>query len=184
MLTVSSYPNRTSPVLRGKWILDNLLNAPPPPPPPNVPNLDDAATGQAASLRQQLEQHRKERLRLLPLADGSARPGSREFDAIGAWRIRTASSRWMLRARCPDGRSFNGPNELLTVLASERDAFTRGLTEKMLTYALGRGLERSDRAVVRDIARRVSEQNYRFSALVLEIVKSLPFQMRKVEPKS
>ncbi|HXG64883.1 MAG TPA: DUF1592 domain-containing protein [Blastocatellia bacterium] len=180
VLTVSSYATRTSPVLRGKWILENFLNAPPPPPPPDVPNLDEEKVGSAASLRQQLEEHRKNvtcascHARMDPLGFGLE-----NFDAIGAWR--TEDGRFPIDASgtLPDGRSFNGPQELKAILKADRDAFAECLTEKLLTYALGRGLERYDRPTVKKIAGRVAASDYRFSSLILEIVNSLPFQMRR-----
>ncbi len=180
ILTVSSYATRTSPVLRGKWILENVLNSPPPPPPPDVPNLDEAKAGSAASLRQQLEEHRKNatcascHARMDPLGFGLE-----NFDAIGSWRAQDGKLPIDASGTLPDGRSFRGPQELKAILRSDRDAFAEGLTEKLLTYALGRGLERYDKPTVKKIAANVAAGNYRFSSLALEIVKSLPFQMRK-----
>lgn len=183
VLTVSSYATRTSPVLRGKWILDTLLNAPPPDPPPDVPNLDEAKIGTAASMREQLEAHRKDptcaacHRRMDPLGFGLE-----NFDAVGAWR--TTDGKFPIDATglLPDGDEFNGPDELRAVLVSQRAAFARALTSKLLTYALGRGLERYDARTVKAIAARLPPANYRFSALVLEIVKSLPFQSRRPWP--
>ncbi len=180
VLTVSSYATRTSPVLRGKWILENLLNAPPPPPPPDVPNLDEARIGQSASMREQLEQHRKNatcascHARMDPLGFGLE-----NFDATGAWRTQDGKFPVDASGTLPDGRSFKGPQELRAILRADRTAFTEGLTEKLLTYALGRGLERYDKPAVKKIASLVAAENYRFSSLVLEIVRSLPFQMRR-----
>ena len=179
ILTVSSYANRTSPVLRGKWILENLLAAPPPPPPPDVPNLDEAKIGESASLRKQLEQHRTNPVcfschaRMDPLGFGLE-----NFNAIGAWRTEDGKFAVDASGSLPDGRSFKGPDELKAILRADRDAFARGLTEKMLTYALGRGLENYDRRTVEEIAVRVAADNYSFSGLVREIVGSQPFQMR------
>jgi mono/diheme cytochrome c family protein len=181
VLTVSSYATRTSPVLRGKWILDNILNAPPPPPPPDVPNLDVSKVGSTASLRQQLEEHRKNatcaacHARMDPLGFGLEK-----FDAIGAWRTQDGKLPIDDSGLLPDGRTFRGPEELKTILMADRDAFVRGLTEKLLTYALGRGLERYDKPVVKKIAANVATSEYRFSALALEIVNSLPFQRRRI----
>ena len=180
VLTVSSYATRTSPVLRGKWILDNFLNAPPPPPLPDVPNLDEDKIGASASLRQQLEQHRNNatcaacHARMDPLGFGLE-----NFDAIGAWRTQDGKFPIDASAALPDGRSFQGPQELKAIVKAERIAFAECLTEKLLTYALGRGLERYDKTSVRSIAGGLAANNYRFSSLVLEIVKSLPFQMRR-----
>jgi hypothetical protein len=180
VLTVSSYSTRTSPVLRGKWVLDNLLNAPPPEPPPNVPIIDEAAIGASATQRQQLEAHRANptcaacHRRMDPLGFGLE-----NFDAVGKWRTRDGSFPVDASGALPDGRSFSGPAELTTILSSEREAFAKALTSKMLTYALGRGLEPYDRRTVRMIARKLPDHDYRFSGLVLEIVNSLPFQMRR-----
>jgi hypothetical protein len=180
VLTVSSYPNRTSPVLRGKWILENILNAPPPPPPPNVPSLDENAVGKAASLREQLEKHRANatcascHARMDPLGFAFER-----FDAIGKGREKDGTFPIETSGTLPDGRSFKDHAELRALLKADASAFTECLTAKMLTYALGRGLERQDRAAVKEIANRVSREGYRFSSLVLGIGQSAPFQMQK-----
>jgi uncharacterized protein DUF1592/uncharacterized protein DUF1588/uncharacterized protein DUF1587/uncharacterized protein DUF1585/uncharacterized protein DUF1595/cbb3-type cytochrome c oxidase subunit III len=179
VLTVSSYATRTSPVLRGKWILENILNAPSPPPPPDVPNLDEAALGESVSLRQQLEKHRTNAVcaschaRMDPLGFGLE-----NFDGIGAWRAQDGKFPVDASGLLPDGRSFQGPNGLKQILKADSSAFTECLTEKLLTYALGRGLERYDKRTVKTIAAHVAANNYRFSSLVLEIVNSLPFQMQ------
>jgi len=180
VLTVSSYTTRTSPVLRGKWILENVLNASPPPAPPDVPNLDEAKIGSTMTLRQQLEEHRKNatcaacHARMDPLGFGLE-----NFNAIGQWRTQDGKFPVDSSGTLPDGRSFSGPRELKVILKADRDAFARGLTEKLLTYALGRGVERYDRPVVKKIAARVATNDYRFSSLTLEIVNSLPFQYRR-----
>jgi hypothetical protein len=180
VLTVSSYATRTSPVLRGKWILDNLMNAPPPEPPADVPNLDETAIGSAASLRAQLEEHRKNAIcaschrRMDPLGFGLE-----NFDAVGAWRTMDGHFPIDASGTLPDGETFTGPDELRAILTDQSDGFARGLTAKLLTYALGRGLERYDSKTVRTIAARLPAQKYRFSALVMEIVTSLPFQARR-----
>jgi mono/diheme cytochrome c family protein len=184
VLTVSSYATRTSPVLRGKWILENLLDAPPPDPPADVPNLDEAAIGTAASMRAQLEEHRKNptcascHRRMDPLGFGLE-----NFDAVGAWRTTDGKFPIDATGTLPNGRSFQGPDELRAILVADRDVFARALTSKLLTYALGRGLERYDARTVKQIAARLPAQNHRFSALVLEIVQSLPFQSRKPAPR-
>jgi hypothetical protein len=180
VLTVSSYATRTSPVLRGRWVLDNLLDAPPPEPPADVPNLDETKIGTAASMREQLEMHRKDptcascHRRMDPLGFGLE-----NFDAVGAWR--SADGKFPIDATgsLPDGRSFNGPEELRAILKADHQAFEQCLTAKLLTYALGRGLERYDKRTVSGIVSRLPEHEYRFSGLVLEIVNSLPFQSRR-----
>ncbi len=180
VLSVSSYTTRTSPVLRGKWILENILNAPPPPPPPDVPNLDDSKVGATASLRQQLEEHRKNTVcaachsRMDPLGFGLE-----NYNAIGAWRTMDGKLPIDSSGLLPDGRKFNGPAELRSILVADRHAFAEGLSEKLLTYALGRGLERYDKPVLRQISKQLAADDYRFSSLVLGIVKSLPFQNRR-----
>jgi hypothetical protein len=180
VLTVSSYATRTSPVLRGRWVLDNLLDAPPPEPPPDVPNLKEEEIGSAASMREQLEMHRKDptcascHRRMDPLGFGLE-----NFDAVGAWR--TVDGKFPIDATgtLPDGRSFNGPEELRAILKADHQAFEHCLTAKLLTYALGRGLERYDKRTVSGIVSRLPEHEYRFSGLILEIVNSLPFQSRR-----
>jgi hypothetical protein len=180
VLTVSSYTTRTSPVLRGKWILENILNAPPPAPPPDVPTLDESKIGQSLTLRQQLEEHRRNptcascHARLDPLGFGLEK-----FDAIGMYRTKDGKLPIDDSGELPDGRKFNGPEELRKIILSDRDAFAQCLTEKLLTYGLGRGLERYDKPTVKKIAAQVAANNYRFSSLVLGIVNSLPFQMRR-----
>jgi hypothetical protein len=180
VLTVSSYPTRTSPVLRGKWILENILAAPPPDPPAGTPRLDEATVGKNATLRQQLDAHRTGpscaacHSRMDPLGFALE-----NFDAIGAWRVKDGEFPVDAKGSLPDGRSFTGPEEMTAILAGDRDAFAACATEKLLTYALGRGLERQDRRTVKTIAARVAEKGYHFSALVQEIVNSLPFRMKR-----
>jgi hypothetical protein len=180
VLTVSSYATRTSPVLRGRWVLDNLLDAPPPEPPADVPNLDESKIGSAASLREQLEEHRKDptcaacHRRMDPLGFGLE-----NFDAVGAWRTMDGKFPIDATGTLPDGRKFNGPDELRAILKADHQAFEHCLTAKLLTYALGRGLERYDKRTVSAIVSRLPEHEYRFSGLILEIVKSLPFQSRR-----
>jgi mono/diheme cytochrome c family protein len=180
VLEVSSYGNRTSPVLRGKWILDNILNSPPPPPPANVPSLDEDAVGSSASLRQQLEQHRKNAVcaschaRMDPLGFGFE-----NFDAVGAWRTLDGKFPIDPSGVLPDGKAFRGADELKIVLRQEKDTFAEGMAEKLLTYALGRGLDRSDRPAVKQIVARMAADNYKFSSLLLGIVDSAPFQMQR-----
>ena len=180
VLEVSSYGNRTSPVLRGKWILDNILNSPPPPPPANVPSLDEDAVGSSASLRQQLEQHRKNAVcaschaRMDPLGFGFE-----NFDAVGAWRTLDGKFPIDPSGVLPDGKAFRGADELKIVLRQQKDTFAEGLAEKLLTYALGRGLDRSDQPAVKQIVARMAADDYKFSSLLLGIVNSAPFQMQR-----
>jgi mono/diheme cytochrome c family protein len=180
ILAVSSYATRTSPVLRGKWVLDNLLNAPPPEPPPDVPNLDEASIGTAASMREQLEEHRKNAIcaschrRMDPLGFGLE-----NFDAVGAWRDVEGKFPIDASGQLPDGRKFKGPEELRDILSADREAFGRAITSKLLTYGLGRGLERYDGRTVKLIASRLPKYDFKFSRLVLEIVNSVPFQSRR-----
>ncbi len=180
VLTVSSYSTRTSVVLRGKWVLENLLNAPVPPPPPNVPLLDEAAVGSSGSLRQQMEQHRANAIcaschsRMDPIGFGLE-----NFDAIGQWRAQDGKFPIDASGTLTNGQTFQGPAELVDVLAKQPGAFAGAITEKMMTYALGRGLEPYDRPTVKAITASLAQNDYRFSSLVLGIVKSLPFQERK-----
>jgi len=180
VLTVSSYANRTSPVLRGKWILENLLNAAPPPPPPDVPNLDEAAIGTSMSLRQQMEKHRTN-----PVCAGCHSMmdplgfAMENYNGIGKWRTRDGRFPIDASGKLPDGQTFQGASGLEEILRGKAKAFARCLTEKMLTYALGRGLESYDNPTVDGIVNRVAEQQYRFSSLVMEVVKSFPFEYEK-----
>ena len=180
VLTVSSYATRTSPVLRGKWILENLLDAPPKDPPPGVVNLEEAKTGEGASVREQLEAHLADptcaacHRRMDPLGFGLE-----HYDAIGRWRDEDGGGGIDASGRLPDGRTFEGPAALRAILADEEEAFTKALASKLLTYALGRGLQPADRQTVRTIARAMPSRDYRFSGLVLEIVTSPQFQMRR-----
>jgi mono/diheme cytochrome c family protein len=181
ILTVTSNPTRTSPVKRGKWVLEQLLGTPPPPPPPNVPVLtDDAKALTAATLRLRMEQHRSKAScavchnKLDPLGFGLE-----NFDAIGAWRNDDSGGPVDSSGTLPSGESFRGPKELKVILKAHSPEFSRCLTEKMLTYALGRGLEEYDRCAVEQIVKSLEPGRYRFSVLVLGIVKSDPFQKRR-----
>jgi hypothetical protein len=178
-LTVTSNPTRTSPVKRGKWILENVLGTPPPPPAPDVPELPP--TGQLkGTLRQQMEQHRSNpacatcHAKLDPLGFGLE-----NFDAIGGWR--TADNKQPIDSSgvMPDGKSFSGPRELRKVLLGKSDLFRRCLAEKLLTFALGRGLEYYDKCAVDDIVKAAQTKQDKFSALVMGVVTSDPFQKRK-----
>jgi hypothetical protein len=180
ILLVTSYPTRTSPVLRGKWILENILGTPPPPPPPNVPPLADSASNSARSLREQLEKHRADRAcaschaRLDPLGFSLE-----QFDAIGRFRTEEDGAEIEASGALPDGTAVNGIEGLKKVVLDRRDEFVECLAAKMLTYALGRGLEPYDQPAVRAIRRQAAGDDYRFSSMILGIVNSVPFQMRK-----
>jgi mono/diheme cytochrome c family protein len=182
VLTVSSYATRTSPVLRGKWVLENLLNQPPPPPPPDVPALDESKTGKEMSMRAQMEAHRANAVcaschaRMDPLGFGLE-----NFDAIGRWRTHEGDFEIDAAGKLPDGSTFAGPRELADLLAKQDEAFGLAISEKLLIYALGRGLKPHDRPVLKNIAEQLKADDYRFSSLVLGIVDSLPFQYRKAE---
>jgi hypothetical protein len=182
VLTVSSYPTRTSPVIRGKYVLQNILGAPPPPPPPDVPALDEEAVGNSGSMRQQLEKHRTNAV----CASCHARMdvlgfGLENFDAVGKWRTTDGKFPVDVSGTLPNGKSFTTPAEMRALLKAELPEVSRSVAEKMLTYALGRGLERHDRPTVSGIAREVARSDYRMQTLVREIVNSAPFQFRRVE---
>ena len=184
VLTVTSYANRTSPVLRGKWVLENIMGTPPPPPPPNVPALKDTgAEGRVLSMRDRMAQHRANPVcaschQMMDPAGLSME----NFDAIGRWRTRTeAGTAVDASGGLPDGSKFNGVDGLRASLLKRPELFVGTLTEKLMTYALGRGLESYDAPTVRAATRSARAQDYRFSSLVLGIVKSDPFQMRSAE---
>lgn len=183
ILTVTSNPTRTSPVKRGKWVLEQILGTPPPPPPPGVAELPDDKKGPlTGTLRQRLEQHRSNpacaacHSRLDPIGFGFE-----NFDAIGAWRDKDGDLPIDSSGTLTDGKSFRGPAELATYLKSKKSLFIHSFSEKMLTYALGRGIEPADRCHVDEIAAAVSAKEYRFSALVTAIVQSDPFRLRRGE---
>jgi hypothetical protein len=182
-LTVTSYPNRTSPVLRGKWVLANLLGAPPPPPPADVPPLKEAgAEGQPRSVRERMEEHRRNpacascHMRMDPIGFSLE-----NFDGIGKWRTASDGTPIDAAAALPDGTRFQGLNGLRTLLTSHPDEFVRTLSEKLLSYGAGRVLEYYDLPAVRQVAREAAAQNYRWSALISAIVKSTPFTMGIVQ---
>lgn len=180
VLMITSLPTRTSPVKRGKWILEQILGQEPPDPPPNVPELEDEGRELTGTLRERLEQHRANascascHQRLDPLGFALE-----NYDAVGRWRDREGGTPVDPSGVLPDGRSFAGPAELKQLLAGDRDAFRRALSEKMLTYALGRGLEYYDRCAVDQIVARLQRDGDRFSSLILAVVASDPFQKRR-----
>ena len=187
LLMVTSHPNRTSPVQRGKWILENVLGSPPPPPPDVVPPFpEDTEARQPASVRERMEQHRRNPAcaschRMIDPAGLALE----NFDATGGWRTRDGGTRGTpvdASGQLVDGTPINGVVELRRALVREPDTFVRTTTEKLLTYALGRGMTAADMPAVRTIVRDAQRDNYRFSSIVLEIVKSVPFQMRVKGP--
>jgi hypothetical protein len=181
ILTVTSYPDRTSPVIRGKWILENLLGTPPPPPIPNVPPLRATDTsGVVLPMRQRMERHRSNPVCASCHAMMDPLGLSLEnFDAIGRYRTLGESSAPIDAAgSSPDGKRFEGPDGLRGVLM-QSDRFVSTLTEKMMTYALGRGVEYYDAPAVRAILRDAARDDYRLSSLIVGIVQSAPFRMRK-----
>ncbi len=181
MLTVTSYPNRTSVVQRGKWILDNLLGSPPPPPPP-VPELKPhAPDGRLLTMREAMEQHRSEAVcqschaRMDPIGFALE-----NYDGVGKWRDKDAGSPIDASGKLPGGIQFERAAGLKKILVSNyRDQFEDTVTEKLLTYALGRGVEYYDKPAVRSIMRQAARDNFKISALISAIVKSSPFQMRR-----
>lgn len=185
VLTVTSYPTRTSPVIRGKYVLNNILGTPPPPPPPNVPALDEASVGQNASLREQMEAHRSDpacatchsRMDALGF-------GLENYDAIGQWRTEDGEFPVDSSGVLPSGESFESPKELSRILQQQLPVFARNVTEKMLTYALGRGLEPFDRVTVNKLMDGLEKDDYRFQTLIHEVVQSLPFLERRGEAVS
>jgi hypothetical protein len=182
VLTVSSYPTRTSVVIRGKYILNNILGTPPPPPPPDVPPLDESSVGTAATLRQQMEKHRADATCAACHTKMDALGFSLEnYDGIGKWRTLDGKLPIDSTGTLPTGQSFSGPAELRAILKADMEDFSRCLTEKLMTYALGRGLERYDRRTIDEIDRKLAAAGYPFQSLVYEIVHSLPFQSRRGE---
>ena len=184
VLTVSSYPNRTSPVLRGKFILTNFLGTPPPAPPPNVPPLKDDEPGKPLTMKQKMEQHRANAAcavchRVMdPLGFALE-----NFDAVGRWRVHDQGVTIDPADTLSDGSRVSGAVDLRRMLLARQDQFVATLTEKLFTYALGRGVEYYDMPAVRTIARDAARNNYRFSSLILGIARSVPFQMKIRRPE-
>jgi hypothetical protein len=181
VLTVTSYPNRASPVLRGKWILENILGTPPPPPPPNVPPLKENEEGaKPKSVRELMEEHRKN-----PACAGCHAVmdplgfSLENFDGIGEWRTKDQSGPIDASGQLADGTKVEGPVTLRQALMKHPEQFAGTVTEKMMTYALGRGLEYYDMPVVRGIVHDAARNDYKLSSIIMDIVKSTPFQTRK-----
>jgi hypothetical protein len=188
ILTLTSHPTRTSAVKRGKWILDEILGAPPPPPPPNVPELNEASKdrpdAKTLSLRQRLELHRADpqcfgchkRMDVLGL-------GMENFDPIGRWRENDSGKRIDVAGTLPTGEKFSTPGQLKKILAGCKEDFARALAEKMFIFALGRATERCDRREIKRVVDSLKRNEYRFSALIEEVVTSYPFRHRRLPQK-
>jgi hypothetical protein len=186
ILTMTSQPVRTSPVFRGKWILDNILGTPPPDPPPNVPPLPEKSgvyAGRAPSMRERMAEHRANATcatchsMIDPLGFGLE-----NFDPTGKWRA--VDEMYVpidASGNLPDGTKFGGAPELRAVLVKRPERFVSALTEKLLTYALGRGVEYYDMPAVRKIVKDAAASRYQLSNIVLGITRSMPFQMRRAD---
>jgi hypothetical protein len=186
ILAVTSHATRTSPVVRGKWILENVLGTPPAPPPPDVPALKENEAGRAPkTVREQMAEHRAD-----PVCASCHKVmdplgfALENFDAVGAWRTREAGGRIDASGQLSDGTAVDGVVTLRQALLRQPDVFVSTMTEKLLTYALGRGLDDYDMPALRRIVRESAQSNYRFSSLVLGIVESVPFEMREKPPAS
>jgi len=183
VLAVSSLPHRTSPVLRGKWILDTMLGTPPPPPPPDVPVLEDATdrSGKFKSLRVQLETHRSNPT--CASCHNTMDPlgfGLENYDVLGSWRTEEGGVPIDASGSLPDGKTFDGPKELKQMLLDRKDQFVRNLARKMLGYALGRSLTAEDYCVIDSIVEKLAMEEYRTQTLIIEIVKSVPFRYKQI----
>jgi hypothetical protein len=182
VLAVSSYPSRTSVVLRGRFILDNILGSPPPAPPANVPALDEDAVGSTVSLRQQMERHRADatcascHAKMDPLGFALE-----NYDAIGRWRTQDGKFPVDATGELPDGTAFDGPASLREGLAPKTPLLAKCMVEKMLIYALGRGVGANDRRNVADIMNAWQEKEYKLESLIYIVAHSLPFQSRRAE---
>jgi hypothetical protein len=178
ILTITSNPTRTAPVKRGKWVLEQLLGTPPPPPPPNVPELPPKGELKG-SLRQVMEQHRENAIcaschaRMDPIGFAFE-----NYDAIGAYREKDGEFPIDASGELPGGQKFNGPSELKTILQGKKELFARALSEKILTYALGRGVEYYDQCAIDKIVAELEKNDYKFSTMIVETVMSDPFLMR------
>jgi hypothetical protein len=183
ILTVTSYPNRTAPTIRGKWVLEQILGSPPPPPPPDVPSLKDDNKVRAMTMRERMEMHRANPACAVchkvmdPLGFALE-----NFDGLGRWRETSGANNSPIDTSgvLPDGTAFNGPEGLREILVKQKELFVETFTARLLTYALGRGVEYYDLPVVRKIRREAADSDYRWSAIISGIVNSVPFQMRRV----
>jgi hypothetical protein len=185
ILTVTSYANRTSPVKRGKWVLENLLGMPPPPPPPNVPPLKENEKGKGGavlSVRERMVEHRANPVcASCHVVMDPIGLSMENFDATGGWRTTEGSAPVDASGGYLDGSTFEGVGGLKKALLSRPELFAATLTEKLLIYALGRGVEYYDAPAVRTTLTEAAADHYRFSAIILGIVRSVPFQMRRAE---
>jgi hypothetical protein len=182
VLAITSHPNRTSPVRRGIWLLENILAAPPPPPPNDVPPLPEKEIGATVSLRSQMEKHRADpNCAVCHTKMDGLGFGLENYNPVGAWRTHDGPFAIDPAGELPGNKRFSTPAEMKQILLGEKSAFTRCLTEKLMTFALGRGLESYDKPVVRSIVQNVAAGQDRFSTLIREIVHSAPFQMRRGE---
>jgi Protein of unknown function (DUF1588)/Protein of unknown function (DUF1585) len=184
---VTSYPDRTAPTIRGKWVLEQLLGTPPPPPPANVPALKEDPSGKVLTMRERMEEHRASpqcavcHRMMDPLGFALE-----NFDGLGRWRDSygeegTNTGQIDSSGVLPDGTAFDGAVGLREILVSKRELFVETFTERLLTYALGRGVEQYDRPVVRKIVRETAPNDYSWSSIILSIVKSKPFQMSQTK---
>ena len=180
VLAATSDPDRTSPVKRGKWVLESILGTPPPPPVPDAANLKPEPGDASLTLRERMERHRKDpncascHNRMDPIGFGFE-----NYDAVGVWRDRDGGKPIDASAVLPDGKKFNGPVELKKIIQSRKEQFVECLIEKMLTFALGRGVEHYDGPVIKELSTTLARNNYKLSTLVVEVVKSYPFQYRQ-----
>ena len=181
ILTITSRPNRTSPVLRGKWVLDNLLGSPPPAPPPNVPALNERpSSDRPLTLRERMEQHRNNPV--CASCHAQMEPfgfALDNFDAVGNWRLDDNGALINAKVELQDGTRFEGPEGVRKVLLERKQVFTLNLTEKLLIYALGRSVLPTDQPTIRKIQRHAESSNYSWSSIILGIINSTPFQMRR-----
>jgi hypothetical protein len=185
ILMLTSHTTKTSPILRGKWVLDSLLNSPPPPPPPGVPPLDEnPEKGRKLTTRQQVERHRNHAVcaschsRMDPLGFSLE-----NYDVIGKWRTHDDGGAIDPSGKLTSGEAFSGPQGLRKLLLSHPDAFVEATIARLMTYALGRELDARDQPAIREIMKETEAGGYRFTDLILGIAKSVPFQMRQTSEK-
>ena len=186
ILMLTSHTTKTSPILRGRWVLDSLLNSPPPPPPPGVPPLNEnPEQGRKLTTRQQVERHRKNTVcaschsRMDPLGFALE-----NYDVIGKWRSHDDGGPIDPTGKLTNGETFSGPDGLRKHLLSHPDAFIDATVARLMTYALGRQLDARDQPAIRQIMRESEAGGYHFSDLILGVVNSVPFQMRQTSEKS